>query len=208
MQIASRILLVWGVTYPFPQLAASPAYSSMLLAWSVTEVIRYTYFGLNTAGSPPPDLLVWLRYNTFYVLYPMGILSEVWLICLATGPAGEVWFGFELALYAILAIYVPGEYFFGDKYRGEGGANGYRVVCPLHTHDEAEEEGHEEAEGGRGEEGPVSWGCGGWWSGRTGEGVMRTLCPGVAILILVLSSRMTLLSGPEGSPTPCLPVPL
>lgn len=109
MQIASRILLVWGVTYPFPHLASSPAYSSMLLAWSVTEVIRYTYFGLNTAGSPPPDALVWLRYNTFYVLYPMGILSEVWLICLATGPAGEVWVGFEWALYAILAIYVPGK---------------------------------------------------------------------------------------------------
>lgn len=108
MQVASRILLVWGVTYPFPELAASPAYTTMLLAWSVTEVIRYSYFGMNVAASPP-DALVWLRYNTFFVLYPMGILSEVWLIVSATDLAGELWQPFEWALYAILAIYVPGE---------------------------------------------------------------------------------------------------
>lgn len=185
MQIASRILLVWGVTYPFPHLASSPAYSSMLLAWSVTEVIRYTYFGLNTAGSPPPDALVWLRYNTFYVLYPMGILSEVWLICLATGPAGEVWVGFEWALYAILAIYVPGEYLRGAGQEGVwSSANWCRVVCPLYAHDEAEEEGHEEAEGERGEEGSVSLELWERLEGRKdGSGVMRTLAPGVAILI-------------------------
>lgn len=190
MQIASRILLVWGVTYPFPHLASSPAYSTMLVAWGVTEVIRYTYFGLNTAGSPPPDLLVWLRYNTFYVLYPMGILSEVWLICLATGPAGEVWAGFEWALYAILAIYVPGEFLSGVVWGFEGGANWCRVVCSIHAHDEAEEEGHEEAEGGRGEEGPVSFGMWGVMEGqKEGEGVMRTSAPGVAILIsFVLST--------------------
>lgn len=141
----------------------------MLVAWGVTEVIRYTYFGLNTAGSPPPDLFVWLRYNTFFVLYPMGILSEVWLICLATGPAGEVWAGFEWALYAILAIYVPGEFLSGVGWRCEGGANWCRVVCPLHAHDEAEEEGHEEAEGGCGEEGPVSLGMWEVLEGAEGE---------------------------------------
>lgn len=109
MQVASRILLVWGVTYPFPDLAASPAYATMLVAWGVTEVIRYSYFGMNVAASAP-DALVWLRYNTFFVLYPMGILSEVWLIVSATAPAGELWPPFEWALYAILAIYVPGEF--------------------------------------------------------------------------------------------------
>ena len=122
MQIASRILLVWGVTYPFPELAASPAYSTMLLAWSVTEVIRYSYFGMNVAASPP-DSLVWLRYNTFFVLYPMGIMSEVWLIISATGPAGEVSELFAWALYAILAIYVPGGFL------SVPGALGLGAVC-------------------------------------------------------------------------------
>ena len=161
MQIASRILLVWGVTYPFPNLAASPAYTSMLLAWSVTEVIRYSYFGMNVAASPP-DALVWLRYNTFFVLYPMGILSEVWLIVSATGLAGELWQPFEWGLYAILAIYVPGELLFPSPLwvmntRWVRDANGCRVVCTLYAYDQAEEEGHEEAERGH-QEGAVRLG--------------------------------------------------
>ncbi|SPO04484.1 related to protein tyrosine phosphatase-like protein (putative anti-phosphatase); pepino protein; pasticcino protein pas2 [Cephalotrichum gorgonifer] len=110
MQISSRILLVWGVTYPFPELAASPAYTTMLLAWSVTEVIRYSFFAASTAGTAPSEL-VWLRYNTFFVLYPMGILSETWLIYqAAVGPAAAVRPELAWVLYAILAIYVPGSY--------------------------------------------------------------------------------------------------
>lgn len=160
MQVASRILLVWGVTYPFPDLASSPAYTTMLLAWGVTEVIRYSFFGMNVAASPP-DALVWLRYNTFFVLYPLGILSEVWLVVSATAPAGELWKPFEWALYAILAIYVPGEFPLGFELRGPiGCANGCRVVCSLHAHDQAEKEGHEEAQGGR-QEGAVRWAPGG-----------------------------------------------
>ena len=156
MQVASRILLVWFVTFPFPQVAASPAYASMLVAWSVTEVIRYTYFGFNVAASPP-DFLVWLRYNTFFVLYPLGILSEVWLILAATGPAGEVWFAYEWALYAVLAVYVPGEFrpaFVSWGVVGMRSLTGFRVVCAVHAHDQAAEEGYEEAPRGR-EEGAV-----------------------------------------------------
>ena len=43
MQVASRFLLVWGIASPatFGKVAGhSPSYSSMLVAWSVTEVIR------------------------------------------------------------------------------------------------------------------------------------------------------------------------
>lgn len=108
MQISSRILLVWGITYPFPELASSPAYTTMLTAWGVTELIRYSYFGTAVAGTSPPEL-VWLRYNTFFVLYPMGILSETWLIYSAVGPASEISVVLGWALYAILAVYVPGE---------------------------------------------------------------------------------------------------
>jgi very-long-chain (3R)-3-hydroxyacyl-CoA dehydratase len=109
MQVASRILLVWFIVYPFPHLAQSPFYSSMLLAWSVTEVIRYSYFALSLSGMQP-RALVWLRYNTFFVLYPMGILSEAALLYMAAqGPAAAAfgqWYAY--ALWGILAIYVPG----------------------------------------------------------------------------------------------------
>lgn len=112
MQVLSRFVLVWAVVYPFPQLAASPFYSSMLLAWSLTEVIRYTYFAvsLSSAGGCPPAF-TWLRYSTFTVLYPVGILSECAMIWLAAeGPAAAL---HELApwvLRAVLVLYVPGSY--------------------------------------------------------------------------------------------------
>jgi very-long-chain (3R)-3-hydroxyacyl-CoA dehydratase len=108
MQVASRFLLVWGIVHPFPQVTASPFYTSMLVAWSVTEVIRYSYFALTLSGFQP-KFLTWLRYNTFFVLYPMGISGECALIYFATGPAGRLNPLYPWVLYAILAIYVPGK---------------------------------------------------------------------------------------------------
>ncbi|RFU78036.1 kinase [Trichoderma arundinaceum] len=115
MQVASRFLLVWGVLFLYPYLAVqSPTYSSMLIAWSVTEVIRYSYFALSLSGWTPKPL-TWLRYNTFFILYPIGILSECSLIYLAAvGPATTAT-EYPLTLmpyvfYGILAIYVPGSY--------------------------------------------------------------------------------------------------
>jgi very-long-chain (3R)-3-hydroxyacyl-CoA dehydratase len=107
MQVASRFVLVWGVVEPFPWLARSQFYTSMLLAWSVTEVIRYSFFALTLSGWQPRTL-VWLRYNTFFVLYPIGILSEVMLIYYAAEPAKEYDAVYPWIAYAILAIYIPG----------------------------------------------------------------------------------------------------
>lgn len=62
MQVASRILLVWGIGYNFPEVcAASPAYTSMLFAWACSEIIRYSYFVFFLGGSVP-SWLTWLRY--------------------------------------------------------------------------------------------------------------------------------------------------
>jgi very-long-chain (3R)-3-hydroxyacyl-CoA dehydratase len=108
MQVASRLVLVWGIVYPFPYLALTPFYSSMLIAWSVTEVIRYSYFTLSLSGHQFSGL-TWLRYSGFFVLYPIGITSECALIYLATGPAEDLNPLYKWVLYAILAIYVPGK---------------------------------------------------------------------------------------------------
>lgn len=107
MQVASRILLVWGIVNNFPYLAKSAGYSSMLVAWSVTEVIRYSYFVLSLSGYYPA-FITWLRYNTFYVLYPLGISSECWLIYKAIEPARRLRQEYAWALQTILLIYVPG----------------------------------------------------------------------------------------------------
>ncbi|KAI4850050.1 PTPLA-domain-containing protein [Aureobasidium sp. EXF-8845] len=111
MQVASRILLIWGIVHPFPSTVAySPIYSSMLIAWSVTEVIRYSYFAINLSTGSVPNLWLWLRYNTFFVLYPLGISSECALVWkAAVGPA-KSFAGVREGLFAILLIYVPGSY--------------------------------------------------------------------------------------------------
>ncbi|PSK42977.1 hypothetical protein B9Z65_6931 [Elsinoe australis] len=111
MQVASRLFLVWGVIHPFQaDTVFSIGYSTMLLAWSITEVIRYTFFAINLGTGQVPGWLLWLRYNTFFVLYPIGISSECWMIINAIGPA---YAGNPLVAYlfiAVLIIYVPGSY--------------------------------------------------------------------------------------------------
>jgi len=113
MQVASRFLLVHLIASPIaypPSTRHSPAYSTMLLAWSVTEVIRYSYFVFSLSGVGVPKLWTWLRYNTFLVLYPLGISSECWLVYRAIPLASQRNEGLGYALWAILAIYVPGSY--------------------------------------------------------------------------------------------------
>ncbi|KNG52404.1 3-hydroxy acyl-CoA dehydratase [Stemphylium lycopersici] len=113
MQVASRFLLVHLVASPpaFPlSTRHSPAYSTMLLAWSVTEVIRYSYFVFSLSGVGVPKFWTWLRYNTFLVLYPLGIASECWLVYQAIPLASQRNELFGYAFWAILAIYVPGSY--------------------------------------------------------------------------------------------------
>lgn len=111
MQVASRLLIVWGIAYPFPQSTAhSPAFAGMLIAWSVTEVIRYSYFVFLLGSGRIPSFLSWLRYNTFYVLYPLGISCECWLVYSAIEPAGNLNPLIAYGLWAVLAIYVPGSY--------------------------------------------------------------------------------------------------
>ncbi|KAI4214120.1 MAG: hypothetical protein LQ351_003205 [Letrouitia transgressa] len=88
VQVASRLAVVWGVVGAFPEAAQSPWYASMLLAWSATEVVRYGYFVLYLRGTVP-GFLAWLRYNMFYVFYPVGITSEVVLVWRAGQAARE-----------------------------------------------------------------------------------------------------------------------
>lgn len=166
MQVASRLLLVWGIVFMFGRglliegsssllqksqdygLGSMPgidkltgfgaqvsnslrnvvgsfgagktlnevqqnqaAYVGMLLAWSVTEVIRYLYFVFYAGTSfGVPRFLSWLRYNTFFMLYPLGISCECWLIYRAIPFAAQLDERYALALKGILAIYVPGKH--------------------------------------------------------------------------------------------------
>ncbi|PKY02679.1 tyrosine phosphatase-like protein [Aspergillus campestris IBT 28561] len=126
MQVSSRLLLVWGIMYPFRAggVAAAGegivggdsvqmgdyAFLGCLVAWGITECIRYGFFVLSLSGVGVPGFWTWLRYNTFYVLYPLGISSECTLVVKALEPAAEwnplLWWAFVV----VLGIYVPGSY--------------------------------------------------------------------------------------------------
>ena len=108
MQVSSRFALVWGAVHFYPSVASSPAYSSMLLAWSTTEVIRYLFFALSLSGYEPA-LLQWFRYSGFYVLYPVGISSELWELFLAFSAARKEGNTAALAIIGVvMATYIPG----------------------------------------------------------------------------------------------------
>lgn len=77
-QVFSRVMVVCGVLMPTLEGRTGPGLPLALLAWSVTEIIRYLYYALNIANVMP-HFLVWLRYTTFIILYPIGVTGE--LLC-------------------------------------------------------------------------------------------------------------------------------
>ncbi|KAJ9110645.1 hypothetical protein QFC19_001474 [Naganishia cerealis] len=79
MQVASRVWMVWGVVEQRPETHANPLFTSMILAWSITECTRYAFYLLALLHLEPRALL-WARYNLFYILYPLGAGSEAFLM--------------------------------------------------------------------------------------------------------------------------------
>ncbi|RAH51604.1 protein tyrosine phosphatase-like domain-containing protein [Aspergillus brunneoviolaceus CBS 621.78] len=126
MQVASRILLVWGIMYPFQGgIVGAPApatatvagaqtgdyaFLGCLSAWGITECIRYGFFVCQVSGLGVPAWWAWLRYNTFYVLYPLGISSECVMVVQALKPAAAVSPVYWWFLVVVLGVYVPGSY--------------------------------------------------------------------------------------------------
>ncbi|CAF1696923.1 unnamed protein product [Brassica napus] len=120
-QIGSRLFLTWGILYSFPEVQTHFLVASLVISWSITEIIRYSFFGLKEALGFAPSWHLWLRYSSFLVLYPTGITSEVGLIYLALPhiKTSEMYsvrmpntlnfsFDFFYATILALAIYVPG----------------------------------------------------------------------------------------------------
>lgn len=132
IQVASRLLLVWGIVHMFGDsmllgskvkstlgLGQDPvvqhnqlAYLGMLVAWSLTEVVRYSYFvvflGSGGETASVPKVLSWLRYNLFFALYPVGISCEFWMIYKALPYAKQWDERYQYFLMAVLVAYIPG----------------------------------------------------------------------------------------------------
>ena len=111
MQVASRVLVVTvlrtNATAPTTRLGLA----LILAAWCPTEVIRYTYYiAKDAAPARVPRAFTWLRYSTFFVMYPLGIAGELVILhaSLAGYRAHATLAWLQYVVYAIFVIYVPG----------------------------------------------------------------------------------------------------
>ncbi|KAI9032330.1 tyrosine phosphatase-like protein [Hyaloraphidium curvatum] len=107
-QVFSRIMLVWGVMhlFPYPDVVNILPYTTMTVAWSITEVVRYSFYAAGLLGGVPA-FLNWMRYTFFYFLYPLGAGSEMVLLFKSLPYAKK----YSTLLYLfdifLLAIYPP-----------------------------------------------------------------------------------------------------
>lgn len=134
-QIGSRLFVTWGILWSFPEVQTHVLVSSLVISWSITEIIRYSFFGVKELLGFAPAWLLWLRYSTFLLLYPTGITSEVGLIyialpyikesakyCLRMPNKWNFSFDYFYAALLVIAFYVPGsphmyQYMLGQRKR-------------------------------------------------------------------------------------------
>lgn len=60
IQVASRLFMVWGVAERYEEASGSPWFASMVLAWSLTESVRYPFYANGLMGNDSEGLL-WAR---------------------------------------------------------------------------------------------------------------------------------------------------
>lgn len=144
VQVASRLVVLWGAVVVSPAAAASPWFALMVAAWALSEPPRYALYAIGLAGDPAPYALTWVRYSAFLVLYPAGITGEigcVWAamrdaraaaaVSLALPNAHNVVYDHAWCLAFLLTLYVPGSpYMIGHMVKqrasvlGGGGGKG------------------------------------------------------------------------------------
>jgi very-long-chain (3R)-3-hydroxyacyl-CoA dehydratase len=75
-QVTMRAFVFIAVCDHYKPVQTSFQFPTMVLVWNMSEVIRYSYYATNLMGIPF-QVLTWLRYTLFIVLYPIGACSEV-----------------------------------------------------------------------------------------------------------------------------------
>ena len=88
MQVFSRVGIVWGVIQPVKEVHDQAGFSMLLVAWTITEIIRYLFYTFLLMGISS-HLLLWLRYTLFIVLYPLGVTGELVTIYYSLSPVRD-----------------------------------------------------------------------------------------------------------------------
>uniref|UniRef100_A0A1B6FPQ3 Very-long-chain (3R)-3-hydroxyacyl-CoA dehydratase n=1 Tax=Cuerna arida TaxID=1464854 RepID=A0A1B6FPQ3_9HEMI len=118
-QVFSRVMVVCGILLATPTAPLSNGLPLALVAWSVTEVIRYLYYALNIINLVP-YILIWCRYTFFIALYPIGVTGELLCMYAAQKFVGEtqLWsltlpnkwnftFSYHYFIIYIMLLYIP-----------------------------------------------------------------------------------------------------
>ncbi|CAF0824236.1 unnamed protein product [Didymodactylos carnosus] len=109
IQIISRVFLVWGVANYIPYAQLTPGLLLAVTCWSITEIIRYSYYALNLYNLAP-SWLTYCRYTFFIVLYPLGVAGELWTL---SKGMSSIYSQPRRSHYSIL---LPNKYNFGLDY--------------------------------------------------------------------------------------------
>lgn len=118
-QVASRVVVVCGVLLATESARVGLGLPLALLAWSITEIIRYSNYFFNLIYAVP-FVLKYLRYTTFIVLYPIGVTGELLCIWAAQKEVGKnqlysidmpnrynVIFNYQHVLWFLMVLYIP-----------------------------------------------------------------------------------------------------
>lgn len=126
LQVFSRVGLFWLVMHNVVAVHDSIGVVMAVGAWTLTEIIRYSYYLLGLFENIP-YLLLWLRYSLFVFLYPLGVTGELTTIYHSLAPvkAQQIFFinlpnkmnlsfnfyYFLCALFFLYVFYFPKLYF-------------------------------------------------------------------------------------------------
>ncbi|CAB3995495.1 Hypothetical predicted protein [Paramuricea clavata] len=119
MQVFSRLCTVWLFTVPDKEVQNNTSILLYLTAWTITEIIRYSFYACGLLNYLP-YFLPWCRYTFFIILYPIGVTGEILTVIAAipfvkkTGIYSlslpnpmNISFSFLYFLYFALVIYLP-----------------------------------------------------------------------------------------------------
>ncbi|KAL8092268.1 uncharacterized protein LOC141689941 [Apium graveolens] len=79
MQWGGRTHVLVAVAHGIKEVQEFSAVFIMLVSFCLVEVIRYSNYALNCFNMSP-YFLTYLRYTVFIVLFPIGVISEMWLM--------------------------------------------------------------------------------------------------------------------------------
>lgn len=112
LQSFARLIIMVGICVVIPESLANydiVVFSGLTLAWSITEVIRYGLYFIKLSGvKTPPYWLVWLRYSTFLVLYPVGLVCESLTVYNSYDYVRQRLPYYYYFLKCAMVLYVPG----------------------------------------------------------------------------------------------------